>query len=216
MRKILIFIILLSTYSALHAQELSLDGLYAGSTWKKYSHNFGYSIGYGQYFGDKYRVNLSFLHLRCNQEYDDIRKSSDDGESFYIEEYTPQNTLNSIYLNFGYKILKKDRASLLCGPEIGLNYYKICEQYKRIANGFLDGGNYQSNYHNRNKFGIGLFIEMNCNEVLFKRISFSLSVHPGITTYKKFGLDGSSGPTMISWIRTYAGIKYTFKTNSIK
>lgn len=204
------------SFSALNAQEFSIDGLYAGSSWKKYSHNFGYNVGYGQYFGDRYRVNLSFQHLECNQEYDDIRRSSGDGESFYIEEYTPQNKLNSVNIGFGYKILKKNQVGILCGPEMGLNYYKIHEQYTRIANGFLDGGDYKSDFQNNNKLGIGLFVEINCKEVIFKGLSFGLAIHPGITTIHKSGLDGSNLPARISWIRTYAGIKYSIKTKASK
>lgn len=212
MRRILILMILTSAFSVLNAQEFSIEGLYSGSSWKKYSHNFGYSIGYNQYFGSKNRLKIAFLHQTCNSQYDDIYVPESEDTLVHIRRYKPHNVLNSIHLQYGHIVYNRYPAYILMGPEIGLNYYHVSEEYSIVKDGVFQN-RLKSIFEENHKFGFGLFIEMNFAEVLNKHIYISLSSHPEITTLESLGMKGSSLPMFVAWLRFNLGVRYKFVKN---
>ncbi len=52
-------------------------------------------------------------------------------------------------------------------------------------------------------------MEFELKKIVFKRISTSLSIHPEITSFEKFGLMGGYNTYFIGWLNFNIEIKYS-------
>jgi len=208
MRRIIFIINIISFASTTFGQEIEIDGIYASSSSKKIKNSFGYGLKYHQYIKSKNRLSVSLSQYFYNTPYDDIYGSTADGVSKFIKEIEPNNQRIAIKISYSFRLIDNPKSNFYFGPEIGLNYFKISEQYDRIANGYISGGHYSSNYSVNNRLGFVFFLEFVLREIISKRISISLSTHPEITSFEKFGLVGGYDPPFIGWLNFNLGVKY--------
>jgi len=208
MKQTILIIMIFSFISSIYGQEIELKGTYASSSSKKYKTNVGYSIGYNQFIKNKNRFGISVTHYFSKMSYDDIYGSTADGISIYIKRIEPNNQRIALKLNYVFRLIDNSKSRLYFGPEIGLNYFFINEQYERIANEYISGGNFTSNYTEINRIGIGFLLEFEIKEVINKKISTYLSLNPEITSFEKFGMMGGYDPYFIGWMNFNLGIRY--------
>ncbi|MEA3494847.1 MAG: hypothetical protein U9R42_02310 [Bacteroidota bacterium] len=208
MKQIILIIMIFSFIGSIYGQEIELKGIYASSSSKKYNTNVGYSIGYNQFVKAKNRFGISVIQYFSKTPYDDIYGSGEDGVSTYIEQVDPNNQRIALRLNYVFRLIDNSKSRLYFGPEIGLNYFFINEQYERISNEYISGGNFSSDYTETNRIGIGFLLEFEIKEVINKKISTYLSVNPEITSFEKFGMNGGYDPYFIGWMNFNLGIRY--------
>ena len=209
MRRIIFIITIISFASTTFGQEIEIDGIYASSSSKKIKNSFGYGLKYHQYIKSKNRLSVSLSQYFYNTPYDDIYGSTADGVSKFIKEIEPNNQRIALKISYSFRLIDNPKSNFYFGPEIGLNYFKISEQYDRIANEYISGGHFSSDYSVNNRLGIGFLIEFELKEIISKRISISLSVHPEITSFEKFGVMGSHDPWGIGWLNFNFGIRFS-------
>lgn len=191
----------------IRCQEIELKAIYTSSTTKEFKNNIGYGLGYN-HFINRNRIGISFSQVFYNTPYDDIYSSTEDGVSIYIKQVEPDNQRIALKINYVFRLIDNPKSRLYFGPEIGLNYFIIREQYDRIANGNISGGHFASNYKKNNKLGVGLLFEFELKEIIHKRISTYLSVNPEITSFEKFGMSGGYEPYFIGWMNFNLGVRY--------
>ncbi len=213
MRQIIFIIVVFSFISSIYGQETELKGIYANSNSKKYQANVGYGIGYNQYIKGKNRFGISISRFSFKKPYDNIYRSLEDGVSMYIDQVKPNNQRIALKLNYAFRLIDNSKSRLYFGPEIGLNYFINKERYDRIANGYITGGNFTSNYIEENILGIGFLLEFELKEVFYKRISTYLSINPEITSFGKFGLKGGYNQSYIGWMNFNLGVRYSIIKN---
>ncbi len=211
MKKIILLIALLVSITQLSGQEIELLTTYSGSSYNKFQNNIGYGFGYNHFIKSKNKFGFIVQHSFCNSNYSEIYGSSEDGISTYIKKVDPKNQRITIKVNYAFKVVSNPKSSLFIGPEIGINYFIISEQIHRLENENISARDYQSEYSKNNKIGFGFLIEFELKEIISKRISISLSVHPEITSFEKFKLDGGYNPYFIRWLNFNFGIKYNLK-----
>jgi hypothetical protein len=214
MKKVLVSILFFSFISLTYGQEIELAGIFAGRSSKKFKNNFGYTVGYNQVVKQKNRLGFSFSQYFHNTAYDDIYHPEYDAVSLCIDEIVPRNKRYTIKTSYAFKLVNNPKSKLYFGPEIGLNYFIIKEQYVRIANGSIEGGNFNSNYTVNNRIGIGFLMEYQLEEVVTKRISTYLSVNPEFTSFEKIGTTGSPDPYFIGWLNFKFGIRYNLNNET--
>jgi len=205
--RIIFIIIIISFAYPTFGQEIEIDGIYASSSSKKMKNSFGYGLRYNQYIKSKNRLSLSFSQYFYNTPYDDI--FSPDGVSKTCKEIEPNNQRIALKVSYSFRLIDNPKSNFYFGPEIGLNYFKIREQYDVIASAYIIGGHYSSDYSVNNRLGIGFLIDFELKEIISKRISISLSVHPEITSFEKFGVMGSHDPWGIGWLNFNFGIRFS-------
>jgi len=215
MKKVLIIISFLSFISLTYGQEIEFGGVFASSSSKKFKNSFGYTVGYNQTVKLKNRLGFSFSQYFYNSAYDNIYHPEYDPASLSIEQIVPNNKRFTIKANYAFRLVNNPKSKLYFGPEIGLNYFKIKEQYERTANGTIEGGNFNSNYTVNNRIGIGFLMEYQLEEVIAKRISTYLSINPEFTSFEQIGTMGSPDPYFIGWLNFKFGIRYNL-INSTK
>lgn len=204
---IILIVSIISPISSIYGQEVELNGIYASSSSKKYNANIGYGVGYYQHIKFKNRLGISLIHYFSNVPYDDIYRSTEDGISTYIKEVEPENQRIAVKMNFAFRLIDNAKSRLYFGPEIGLNYFIIEEQYERFANEYISDGSFATSYHEINRLGIGFLFEFELSEIIHKRISLHLSANPEITSFEKFGLKGGYDPYFIGWMNFNLGIR---------
>ncbi len=207
-RRIIFIITIINFVSTTFGQEIEIDGIYASSSSKKFKNSFGYGLRYNQYIKSKNRLSVSLSQYFYNTHYDDIYSSTIDGISKFIKEVKPNNQRIALKINYSFRLIDNPKSNFYLGPEISLNYFMICEQYDRIANGDISGGHFSSDYSVNNRPGIGFLIEFELKEIISKRISISLSIHPEITSFEEFPAMGSHDPWFIGWLNFNFGIRF--------
>jgi hypothetical protein len=212
MKKV-ILCILISTFSiVLSGQEIEVKGTYAASTFNKFQNTFGCGIGYNEFITPKGRLGASIEYSFYNVSYNNSYTSTAD-LSRYIQEIQPNNHKIAFKLNYSFNLLKRSKSLLFIGPEIGLSYFIINEEYEQTVITRLDSitrGHYSSSYTVNNRIGIGFLIEYEVKDLIYKRISASVSVHPELSGYESFGMKGSNNPVLIGWLNFNIGFKYSF------
>src|SRR5690606_35867797 len=141
----LFIIFLLFIVNNIQGQQIDISGLYSSSTAKQLKNNWGYGLRYNHFIKNN-KIGLSFKHYFYNTEYDDIRSSTEDGISKYIEEYKPQNSRITVNLIYSYILVDNEKSNLYLGYNVGLNYYHFKGEKTRIENGFVKGGQYTYDY----------------------------------------------------------------------
>ena len=216
MKRIIIIIAIVSSIAQLSGQETQFYTTYSGSSYNKYQNNIGYGIGYNHFIKSKNKLGLIIQHSFCNSNYSDIYGSTIDGISTFIKKVDPKNQRLVIKTNFAFKTISNPKSSLYIGPEIGINYFSINEQVHRLENENITAADYQSEYSENNRFGLGFLIEFELKEITSKNISIFSSIHPEITSFEKFGLVGGYDPYFIGWLNFNFGIKYDFDKTEFK
>lgn len=198
------------------AQEIAVSSTFSNSSYNKFRNNIGYGIGYNQYINSKSRLGFAFSQSFNNTDYDFTFISDADGIEYY-RWVMPENRKLTFSISYGYNILKKSKSNLYIGPKLGLSYFKVDElgTQRRTNDVFEDV--YYRNYWDNNKIGIGLLIEYD-RKIISDNISVFLSTEPEIIYYSRFGLDGSSDPTLIRLIDFNLGLKvnFTYSGNDIR
>ena len=210
MKRLIIIITILSSITQLSGQEIGFYTTYSGSSYNKYQNNIGLGIEYNHFIKSKNRFGIAVQYSFCKLDYSDIYGSTIDGISTFIKQIEPNNQRLSIKTNYAFKIINNPKSSLFLGPEIGINYFFINEQVRRLENENIDAAEYQSKYSENNKFGFGFLIEFELKEIISKRISIYSSIHPEIISYEKVGMVGGYDPYFIGWLNFNLGIKYNF------
>jgi len=108
--------------------------------------------------------------------------------------------------------LDKNKSNFYIGLELGLGYYKINETGTERPTNENDDYEYKCNYWDNNKIGIGLLLEYD-RKIISDNISVFFSTEPEIIFYSRFGLMGSSAPTMIGFINFNLGLKIDLKNH---
>ena len=188
------------------AQEIEVSSTFSHGNYEKFQNNCGYEIGYNQYLNSNNRLGFTFSHSFNNTDYNYIFVSDADGIDYY-REVKPENQRIKISINYGFNILNKKKSNFYIGPELGLSYYKINEIGTERPTNENDDYEYKRNYWDTNKIGIGLLLEYD-RKILSDNIYVFFSVDPEIIFYSKFGLTGSSAPTVIGFINFNLGLKF--------
>lgn len=190
------------------AQEIVVSSTFSNSSFNKFRNNIGYGIGYNQSINSKSRLGFAFSQSFNNTDYNYTFKSDADGIEYY-REVKPENLKLTFSICYGYNILKTSKSNLYIGPKLGLSYFKVDELGTQRPTNEIDNSEYYSNYWDNNKIGIGLMIEYD-RKIISDNISVFLSTEPEIIKYSRFGLDGSSDPTLIGLINFNLGLKVNF------
>ena len=214
MRIVILFILIFISSTSIFGQVIELTGAIANSNYYKYKTNAGYGLGYVHYIKAKSRLGISIAHSVNKTDYDHVYGSLEDGVSVYIKQIEPDNHRIAVKINYAYILIDNPKSRLYLGPEIGLNYYMIRENYDRIENGYISGGSFSSNDNFINRLGIGIICEIEINEIIYKRLSTFFSINPEIGTFEKNGLMGSYYPYHIGWINFSFGIRCKLTDNN--
>ena len=199
----------------LFGQELELQGTYSVSTFKRFQNNFGCGIGYNHFLTPRNRLGFFINYYMNSILYHDSYTSTSD-LSRIVKDVQPHNQQVAIKINYSYNLLKSIKSMLFIGAELGLNYFIINEKGEQTVTtrwGNTSSGDYSSNYSVNNRIGVGMLIEYELKNIILKRISTSISLHPEITSYRNFGLTGTSDPALIGWLNFNIGIKYSLTKN---
>jgi len=187
------------------AQEIAVSSTFSHSSYNKFQNKFGYEIGYNQYFNSNNRLGFTFSHCFNNIDYNYIFVSDADGIDYY-REVKPRNQKMTFSINYGFNILNKNKSNFYIGSKISLSYFKINEIGSERPTNENEDYKYKRNYWDSNKMGIGLLLEYD-KKIIADNISLFFSTEPEIVFYSRFGLIGSSNPTMITFINLNLGLK---------
>ena len=207
MKKVFLLIasLILLNQMTIIAQEITVSAIFSHGSYDKFQNNFGYEIGYNQYINSSNRLGFTFSQSFNNTDYNYTFISDADGIDYY-REVSPENQRISISINYGFNILNKNKSNLYIGPELGLSYYKVNETGTERPTNENDDYEYKRNYWDTNKIGIGLLLEYD-RKIISDNISVFFSTVPEVIFYSRFGLMGSSNPTMIGFINFNLGLK---------
>ena len=193
------------------AQEIVVSPTFSHGSYDKFQNNFGYEIGYNQYINSSSRLGFTFSHSFNNIDYNYNFISDADGIDYYREVNTNNQRL-VFYVNYCFNVLNSQNSKFYIGPKLGLNYFKINESGTQKPSNENETYEYNSNYWDTNKIGIGLLLEYERN-IFSDNISVFFSTEPEVIFYSRFGLMGSSAPTMIGFINFNLGFKFNMKKN---
>ena len=193
------------------AQEIAISSTFSLGSYNKFQNNFGYEIGYNQYINSSNRLGFTFSQSFNNTDYNYIFISDADGIEYY-REVKPENQRIAISVNYGFNILNKSKSNLYFGPELGLSCYKINETGTERPTNENDDYEYKRNYWETHKIGTGLLLEYD-RKIISDNISVFFSTKPEIIFYSRFGLMGSSDPTIIVFINFNLGLKIDLKNH---
>jgi len=203
----LIFLNQMTTF----AQEITVSSTFHHSSYDKFQNNFGYEMGYNQFINSKNRIGFTFSHSFNNTDYNYTFTSDADGTDYYIE-VKPKNNKMIFSLNYAFNILSNEKSNFYIGPKLGLAYFKVNEIGTERPINENDAYDYKSNYWKSNKIGIGLLLEYD-RKIISDNVSVFFSTKPEIILYSKFGLLGSSDPTVIGFINFNLGLKIDLKNH---
>lgn len=210
MKKIFLTItalLLLNQMTAI-AQEISIAGTYSHSSFNKLENNIGYEIGYNQLIKLKSRLGFTFYQCFYNSQYNYIFMSDADGKDYY-RDVKPNNQKMEFSIDYSFNVLNNQQAKFYIGPRLGLNYFHIRENVDERPVNETGSHQYNSNYWENNKIGVGLLLEY--ERKVSDNISIFLSTVPEVVFFSKFGLKGSSDDPLIGLINVNLGIKFIVK-----
>ncbi|RLD75199.1 MAG: hypothetical protein DRJ10_15735 [Bacteroidetes bacterium] len=212
MKKIFLIIAPLILLNQLTAQEITVSSTFSHSSYNKYQNNIGYEIGYNQTINSKNRLGFSYSQSFNNTDYNYLFSSDADGKDYY-REVDPANQRLTFSVDYTFDILNSKKSNFFIGPKIGLNYFKINESVVESPINVNESYEYNSNYWENNKVGIGLLLKFQ-RKIFSGMISICLSTVPEIIFFSKPGLMGSSDPVMIGVINFNLGLTYNMKNNN--
>ncbi len=193
------------------AQEIFISSLFSHSSYNKFQNNFGYEIGYNQFTKTNNRLGFTFSHSFNNTDYNYIFMSDADGIDYY-RDVDPNNQKITLSINYSFNILNKQQSKFYIGPKLGLNGFNIKEYVDERPVNDTDNYQYNSNYWESKKIGIGLLLEYERN-ILSDNISVFFSTEPEVIFFSKSGLMGSSDPIVIGCINFNLGFKFNMGEN---
>jgi hypothetical protein len=212
MKRAILSLLIICFSIALSGQEIEVKGIYAVSTGKNFQNTFGCGFGYNQFITPKNRLGV-FIEYTLNKTYYEESYTSTADLSRYIREVEPDNHRIAFKLNYAFNLLKSPKSLLFLGPEIGLNYFILNEEYQQTVITSLDSitsGHFSSSSTVDNRIGIGFLIEYERKDLIYKRISASLSMHPEVIIYHTPGMKGTHDASLIGWLNFNIGVKYRF------
>jgi hypothetical protein len=212
MRPTIFIIVFVSCSLFLSGQEVEFNQAYTTGGAIKFKNNLGCGIGYNVFPTSKSRIGIFIDYSLNNIPYHDNYGSLAD-LSKTEEDVQPHNQQVALKIACSFNLLKCTKSLLYFGGEIGLSYFFINEKGEQTVTtrqGNVTSGNFSSNYTVSNRFGIGLLIEYELKDIICKRVSACVSMHPGITSYQSFGVMDSNDPIIIGWLNFNVGIKYSF------
>ena len=204
-------IVLLCFSVFVSGQEIELTGTYASSTSTKFQHTFGGGVGYNQFITHRSRLGFFIGYLINTTPYHQSSASTTD-LSTVVRDARPYNQRVALKITYSFNLLKSARSMLFLGAEVGLNYFIIDEKGEQTVTtrqGDVTSGSFINNTTVNNRVGVGMLIEYELKDIICKRISPFLSIHPEVTSYGRFGLKGSSDPALIGWMNFNVGVKYS-------
>lgn len=207
MKKIFFIFLALFFFSYIYAQEIKVLGSYSHTNYyDKYENSFGYGFGYNFYVKSKNKLGFVLYHSFSAAKYEYAFFS----DAYGIEYYRKVETMNQrITLSFNYaiNIYKGAKSNFYLGPKIGFNFFRIDEDRKEtISQDPSYYEEYNSTYWDMGKPGVGFLVEYERN--ISDNFSLSLSSHPELVFYSKFGLKGSNGPVLIPWLNFNISVQY--------
>jgi len=211
MKSAIFILVFVSCSVFLSGQEIEFNGAYNIGSSIKFRNNFGCGIGYNVFPTPKIRLGF-FLDYSLNNLHYLYSYTSLADLSKTMEDVQPYNQQIALKITCSFNLLKSTKSQLYLGAEIRLSYFFINERGEQTVTthqGNITSGNFSSNYSVDNRFGIGLLIEYELKDIIWKRISASASLHPGITSYQNFGVMDSNDPKIIGWLNFNVGIKYS-------
>jgi len=190
------------------AQEISIAGTFSHSSYNKFENNIGYEISYNQLIKLKSKLGFTFSQCFYNSQYNYIFMSDGDGKD-YFRDVKPTNQKMEFSIDYSFNVLNKQQAKFYIGPRLGLNYFHIRENIDERPVNETESHQYNSNYWENNKLGVGLLLEY--ERKVSDNISVFLSTVPEVIFFSKFGLIGSSDDPLIGLISINLGIKFNMK-----
>ena len=166
MKKLIVIITILSSITQLSGQEVGFYTTFSGSNYNKFQSNIGFGIEYNHFIKSKNKFGIAIQYSSCKLDYSDIYGSSTDGVSTFIKQIEPNNSRLSIKTNYAFKIINNPKSSLFLGPEIGINYFFINENVRRLESEYIEAAEYKSKYSVNNKIGLGFLIEFELKEII--------------------------------------------------
>ncbi len=211
MKKIFLVITSLILFNQLTAQEITVSSAFSHSSYEKFQNNFGYEIGYNQTINSKNRLGFSFSQSFNNTDYNYTFSSDADGKNYY-REVEPENQRLTFSVDYTFDILNSEKSNFFIGPKIGLNYFKINEFVVENPTNETESYEYNNNYWENNKIGIGLLLKYE-RKIFSDKIFVFLSTVPEVIFFSKFGLTGGSDHVMVGVINFNLGLTFNLKNN---
>ena len=177
------------------AQEIAVSSAFSHSSYNKFKNNIGYEIGYNQFIKLNSRLGFTFSHSFNNADYNYIFMSDADGIGYY-RDVKPNNQRMTFSINYSFNLLNKQQSKFYIGPKFGLNYFNVREFVDERPVNDTENYQYNINYWETNKIGIGLLLEYERN-IFSDNISVFFSTEPEVIVFSRFGLVGSRVPVMM-------------------
>ena len=190
----------------------------AGSFWS-FSNYMGYSISYNQKFKSGTRFGVGFSHFGNDNSYSWIHTSiyGDPGiTKTFVEDRNPKNERYSAFYTIGWNPVKSQKAGIYWGPIVSLNWIHIFEQNHRFANEWFEDAIYYTEYWRPKRLGVGLFLEFEIKEIIFRQLSASMRLQSEWVGFNGFLSWDRSDPKTIIWNGADIGLKWNFDRLSNK
>lgn len=198
--------------ASIHAQEIEVSGIFGSSSSKEFSSNTGMSFGYYHFIHDS-RLGISFSYTSNKNEYNEITDSPNDPDLKYIARYKPNNKRSTVNLNYAYTLVDNERSKLFVGANLGLCNYSMAGTYNQLAMDTIPAGEFNYNFTQRNKLALGLLLDYELTNVIFKYFSTSIKIHPELLAYNSQILPGNNEAQIIKWMGFELALKYNFRGN---
>ena len=189
------------------AQEITIAPTFSlGNYYYKFQNSYGYAIGYNQLVNANSRLGFTFSHSFNYTDYNYTFSSDSDGINYY-REVKANNQRLTFSVDYSFNVLKSQKSKLYIGSKSGINFFKIEEEGTEKPSNEETTNEYSCNYWKNYKIGTGLLLEYE-RKIFSDNISVFVSAEPEVIFFSRFGLMGSSDPTIIGFVNFNLGIKF--------
>lgn len=189
---------------SVRSQEITLSALYGSNSYNKFARNMGYSVGYEHPVKAKNRLGVSLSQSFIRNSYHEIFPSGADGLT-YDKNVEPNNQCYALSVFYLMDVSHRKQSHFLFGPQIGLHFFRINEFVVQRLITETETMSYRIEEWEKFKLGLGLI--MRYERKVGQQFFVFGSVLPEAILYKRFGLVGSSAPSLIGSIRWQLGLK---------
>lgn len=207
----LIFLFLVVLFATGFSQQVGVYHCLTRSTEKMFDRGHGVGIDAEMNVLRRGSVAVASSYSVFRYDYEDFYTNSADGSKIG-ETVNPNNSWFSVYLRYGYDLIKREHSSVSLGPVLGINYFSINEVAWIYRGDFSTVDAYRDNrkksYSNKPKCGV--YMEFEAKELADSPFSVFLSVYKSLDILDGLWVEGSHMPGALGTTTTQLGIRYSF------
>ena len=198
----------------INAQEIGLFTSYAGSSFNKFHHTYGYGVDVLIPTYKTQEIGFTFQHSFCRGEYDRIIRPNYDPQAAIIQKVDPHNQRIALKVNYLFTLLHSGRTYIKAGPELGLNFFFVDESGYQFEYNDTGEGYFQWEDIQRYRPGYGVLLEFRVTEVIHKNISVFSAINPEITIPDTYNMDGVPDASANRWLNFNLGLRYSLSVKN--